>query len=226
MNNSAWGANALFHNTTGSGNIAAGFQAGFNLTSGNNNIDIGNLGVADEANTIRIGTQGTHSATFIAGISNAAMVGSDVVIAANGQLGVVMSSARFKRDIDDMGSRSGGLAKLRPVTFRYKGDPAGTLQYGLVAEEVPRVYPELVTHGSDGKVLTVRYSMLSAMLLNELQRQQRELDEMRQERQQLRSQQGALDELKADNGSLRAALRLVQQRLDAVGPQTALLSHR
>jgi len=64
--------------------------------------------------------------------------------------------------------------KLRPVTFRYKDDPSGTRQYGLVAEEVEPVYPELVTHGADGKVETVRYSMLTSMLLNELQKQTRE----------------------------------------------------
>jgi hypothetical protein len=97
-----------------------------------------------------------------------------VTVAANGRLGIVMSSARFKRDIRDMGDQSNGLLQLRPVTFRYKSDPTGQLQYGLVAEQVAKVYPELVTYGPDGKVLTVRYSMLSAMLLNELQKQSRE----------------------------------------------------
>ena len=84
---------------------------------------------------------------------------------------MVMSSARYKRDIRDMGGRSGGLLKLRPVTFRYKSDPTGALQYGLVAEEVAKVYPELVSYGFDGKPMTVHYLMLSAMLLNELQKQ-------------------------------------------------------
>jgi hypothetical protein len=70
-----------------------------------------------------------------------------------------------------MGDRTSGLLKLRPVTFRYKNDQSGTLQYGLVAEEVAKIYPELVVYGTDGKVMTVRYSILSAMLLNELQKQ-------------------------------------------------------
>ncbi|HVA67904.1 MAG TPA: tail fiber domain-containing protein, partial [Candidatus Binataceae bacterium] len=84
------------------------------------------------------------------------------------------SSARYKRDIHDMGQSSDNLMKLRPVTFRYKADPAGTLQYGLVAEEVAKLYPELVTRGIDGRVQSVRYTVLTAMLLNELQKQARE----------------------------------------------------
>ena len=94
-----------------------------------------------------------------------------MVIDANGKLGIVMSSARYKRDIRDMDAKSAGLLKLHPVTFRYRSDPAGVLQYGLVAEEVAKIYPELVTYGSDGNVMAVRYLMLSAMLLNELQKQ-------------------------------------------------------
>jgi hypothetical protein len=97
-----------------------------------------------------------------------------VVVNGNGRLGIQASSARFKRDIHDMGEASERLMKLRPVTFRYKEDPAATLQYGLVAEEVARVYPELVTYGADGKVETVAYHLLPAMLLNEMQRQVRE----------------------------------------------------
>jgi len=85
-----------------------------------------------------------------------------------------MSSARLKRGIRDMGDASGKLMSLRPMTFRYKEDPTGTIQYGLVAEEVAWVYPELVTYGADGKVETVRYSELTGMLLNELQKQRSE----------------------------------------------------
>jgi len=84
------------------------------------------------------------------------------------------SSARYKRDIRAMGDNSEGLMKLRPVTFRYKDDPQGIRQYGLIAEEVARVYPELVSYGSDGKVMTVHYLNLIAMLLNQLQKQARD----------------------------------------------------
>jgi hypothetical protein len=93
-----------------------------------------------------------------------------VLVNGNGRLGIQASSVRFKRDIHDMGEASGNLMNLRPVTFRYKEDPSGTLQYGLVAEEVARVYPELVTYGDDGKPISVAYHLLPAMLLNELQK--------------------------------------------------------
>jgi hypothetical protein len=169
--NTAMGFAALANNSTGNFNIAVGYIAGSNLT-GDNNIDIGNEGVAGESNVIRIGTKGTQTRTLIAGITGSPVfVGSQVLVNANGRLGVPVSSARYKRDIRDMGSASARLMKLRPVTFRYKEDPNGMLQYGLVAEEVVRVYPELVTYGEDGKPLSVAYQMLPAMLLNELQKQ-------------------------------------------------------
>jgi septal ring factor EnvC (AmiA/AmiB activator) len=95
------------------------------------------------------------------------------VVNGSGKLGVVVSSARYKRDINDMGASTDGLMKLRPVTFVYKGDPQGVKQYGLVAEEVDKVYPELVVHDDAGKVESVRYSMLTSMLLNELQKETR-----------------------------------------------------
>src|SRR5208337_2117852 len=115
-------------------------------------------------------------AAFIAGISGASVMGAVVEVnTTTGQLGIVVSSARYKHDIRDMGGKSSALLKLRPVSFRYNNDSANTLQYGLVAEEVAKVYPELVVYGPDGKVETVRYSMLSAMLLNELQKQANEL---------------------------------------------------
>jgi hypothetical protein len=148
-----------------------GDSAGLNLTTGSNNIDIGSPGVAAETNAIRIGKQGTQTQTYIAGISGAPVTGSTVVINAAGRMGVVLSSARYKRDILDMGSSSEALMKLRPVTFRYKDDPSPQRQYGLVAEEVAQVYPDLVSHGADGKVVSVYYHELVPMLLNEVQKQ-------------------------------------------------------
>jgi hypothetical protein len=172
--NTASGVNALYNNESGGNNIAIGFNAGMNLTTGSNNIDIGDNGVAGESDTTRIGTNGMQSRVFIAGVSGKNVKGAEVVISSTGQLGVVKSSARYKRDIHDMGDASSKLMSLRPVTFRYKEDPAGTIQYGLVAEEVARIYPELVIYGEDGKVETVRYSELTGMLLNELQKQRSE----------------------------------------------------
>jgi hypothetical protein len=137
--NTATGFNALGSNTTGGGNVAVGANAGSALTTGDNNIDIGNVSVAAEANAIRIGTKGTQTRVLIAGIHNSPIFGLPVVVNSNGRLGIQVSSARYKRDIRDMGDASAGLLRLRPVSFRYKQDPNGTLQYGLIAEEVARV---------------------------------------------------------------------------------------
>jgi hypothetical protein len=153
-----------------------GYQAGINITTSSNNIEIGNQANPADTGTIRIGTPGSHTSTYIAGITGSAVSGADVVVNGSGLPGVVVSSARYKRDIRDMADSTDRLMKLRPVTFRYKNDPDAVTQYGLVAEEVERVYPELVVHDSQGKVESVRYSMLSAMLLNELQKRSAQLD--------------------------------------------------
>jgi hypothetical protein len=176
--NTATGFQAL-QNNTGSNNTSLGIQAGYNLTSGDYNIDIGNLGVAGEGNTIRIGDAAHQARTFIAGIRGITTGSADaisVVVDSNGQLGTLSSSRRVKDDIGDMKDASGALMKLRPVTFHYKTDqnPSGrTLQYGLIAEEVAEVYPGLVAHSADGQIETVMYQFLPPMLLNEYQKQQR-----------------------------------------------------
>jgi hypothetical protein len=173
--NTAIGANALFNNTTGLGNIAIGFGAGA-FTTGGDNIAIGNLGVAAESSTIRIGANQTR--TFIAGIRGVTTTTAAiaVVVGTDGQLGTLSSSRHVKDDIADMGEASSTLMKLRPVTFHYKTDknPEGrALQYGLVAEEVAEVAPWLVARSADGEIETVFYQHLAPMLLNEYQKQQR-----------------------------------------------------
>jgi hypothetical protein len=170
--NTASGTDALFSNTTGSTNIAAGYKAGYNLTTGSNNIDIGNLGVAAESGTIRIGTTSTQTKTFIAGIYGTSVTGSTVVVSSTGQLGVTVSSERYKTAIAPMGLDTAKLDKLRPVTFKLKTDATGTRQYGLIAEEVARVYPELVIRDEKGRIDGVRYDELAPTLLNEAQREQ------------------------------------------------------
>ncbi len=179
MTNTATGAQALQSNTTGNGNIALGNRAGFSLTTGNNNIDIGNTGVAADSGTIRIGTFFTHTRTFVHGILGAAVTGSAVVISSGGQLGVAASSERFKDQIKPMGKASEAVLALRPVTFRYKQeiDPEGTSQFGLVAEEVEKINPALVTRDAQGKVFTVRYEAVNAMLLNEFLKEHRKVEE-------------------------------------------------
>ena len=167
---------------TGGNNVLIGFQAGFNASTGSYNIIIGNYGESGDDKTIKIGAAGTQTSTYIAGIlGNSLSSASPVVINSNGQLGVQASSSRrYKEDIQDMGDATRGLLRLRPVTFHYKKpDPDGSkpLEYGLIAEEVADVYPELVIRGADGQIESVQYAKLPAMLLNELQKQYRHAEE-------------------------------------------------
>jgi hypothetical protein len=180
--NTATGVDALFHNTSGNSNIALGSDAGSNLTTGSNNIDIGNPGVAAEANTIRIGGV-EQTATFIAGISGVGVTGTAVHVNAAGQLGTVPSSARFKDDIKPMDKASEVILALKPVTFRYKQeiDPAHSPQFGLVAEEVAKINPDLVTRDAKGELYTVRYDAVNAMLLNEFLKEHTTVDELKKE---------------------------------------------
>jgi hypothetical protein len=184
--NSSWntanGADALHNLTFGFTNIALGYQAGFNLTTGDNNIDIGNKGVAGESDTIRIGTHGTQKATFIAGIIGVPIAGPTVHISGTGQLGIgPPSSERFKDQIKPMDKASEAILALKPVTFRYKKelDPEGIPQFGLVAEDVEKVNPDLVARDAEGKVYTVRYEVVNAMLLNEFLKEHRTVQELK-----------------------------------------------
>lgn len=199
------GAASGQNDSTGNMNIHIGYVAGQNNTSGNNNIYIGDLGCTypcAESNTIRIGGFTGASATYIAGIyGEAASGGIPVYINSNGQLGISSSSARFKEQVRDMGDSTDALMKLRPVTFLYKPEYANgerTLQYGLIAEEVAKVYPELVAYDSDGQPYSVRYQYLSTMLLNEVQKQAAEIKAQRQQietlRQQLQLQSASVQE--------------------------------
>jgi Chaperone of endosialidase len=176
--NTAVGRAALFHNTSGSQNIALGVSAGLNLTTGDNNIDIGNAGDAGDSDTIRIGAM--QDRTFIAGIRGTQPpvgVILPVLIDLNGQLGTVASSRRFKHEIQPMDKASETILALKPVTFRYKSDNTETPQYGLIAEEVAEVNPDLVVRDKDGEINTVRYEAVNAMLLNEFLKEHRKNEE-------------------------------------------------
>src|SRR5215470_3060842 len=187
-NNTALGVNAL-GNSAGSGNIAIGKSSGSNLMAGDDNIYLGSPGgPATESDTLRLGSAQTRA--FVAGVAFTPVTRSKAVrIDGSGQLGVLVSSARYKRDIEAMGTRSQELFTLRPVIFRYREDPGGMQQYGLIAEEVATVYPELVTRTATGEVEGVDYEALIPMLLNELQRQQQVQDRQQRELVVLKAQQ-------------------------------------
>jgi hypothetical protein len=170
--NTASGQGALYSNTTGSGNIGLGANAGYNVTSGSENIEIGNTGTSSDNGIIRIGAAGSQKATYIAGIENAKVTGAAVYVTSSGQLGVLASSERYKTDIAPMATNTDRLLRLRPVSFHLRTDPNGPTQYGLIAEEVAKVYPELVIRDEAGKIQGVRYDELAPMLLNEVQKQQ------------------------------------------------------
>jgi len=179
-NNTAEGAGALL-NSTGSNNIALGTNAGINLTTGNNNIVIGASGTAGESNTIRIGRVGVQKSAYLRGISGATVAsGVTVIVDTNGHLGTVQSSARFKDEIKPMDKASEAILALKPVTFRYKKelDPDRIPQFGLVAEQVEKVNPDLVGRDGDGQVYTVRYEAVNAMLLNEFLREHRKVQQL------------------------------------------------
>lgn len=207
--NTAVGMNALANNTTGSSNIAIGNQAGGNLT-GSNNIAIGNIGVAGDTGTIRIGDS-NQTRTFIAGIRGVttATAAIPVVVGTDGQLGTTSSSRRVKDDIADMGTASDVLMKLRPVIFHYKSDrnsKARTLQYGLIAEEVNEIAPNLVARNAQGEIETVYYQHLAPMLLNEVQKQQRVIQAQTARVAELEKQAQEIVALKRELARLTVAL--------------------
>jgi hypothetical protein len=183
-NNTADGAFALENNTSGATNVALGYQAGKNLTTGSNNIDIGAglLGKAGEANTTRIGKT-TQAATYIAGISGKTVASASAVavfVDSTGKLGTVKSSARYKDNIKPMDKASEALLQLKPVTFHYKQelDPDGVTQFGLIAEQVEKVNPDLIVRDEESKVETVRYEAINAMLLNEFLKEHKKVQEL------------------------------------------------
>jgi hypothetical protein len=220
--NSAFGVSALGHNVTGEANVAVGYfalskittdnnigigaDAGLNVTGGGDDIEIGNEGQAGDQDVIRLGASQTK--TFIAGITGVPVTGSAVVVDGNGQLGMMGSSERFKRDIAPMDRGSERLLELQPVSFRYKPeiDPAGAPQFGLIAEEVEKIDPDLVVHDAQGKVFTVRYDAVNAMLLNEFLKEHRRAEQEQRE----------VAQLKESVAEQRRQLLLMSEKLDAL----------
>jgi hypothetical protein len=186
--NIAIGNGSLSGLTTGTDNIAIGDSAGQVLTTGTGNIYLANDGgSSNETYTLRIGR--TLSKAFIQGIRSVTTGQNNavpVVIDSTGQLGTINSSIRFKEDVHDLGAVSGRIFGLRPVSFRYKGQ-AGNAHYGLIAEEVDQVMPELAIRGNDGLIETVAYQELPPLLLAELQKQQKAIEALKTELAELRA---------------------------------------
>ena len=227
QDNIAHGYLALANNNSGSNNIALGSNAGINLTTGSNNIDIGAPGVAAEANTIRIGKSGTQNKTFIAGIRGVIVAsGVGVIVGTTGQLGTVLSSARYKEQIKPMDKASEAILQLEPVTFRYKADldPDGIPQFGLIAEEVEKVNPDLVVRDEDGKLTTVRYEAVNAMLLNEFLKEHRKNQE---QEATIAQQQKEIEALKAGLKEHASQFQKVSAQLELSKPasKTVLNNH-
>jgi hypothetical protein len=210
--NLAIGANALALNESGSNNIAIGYNAGYYVRGGLFNIEIGNVGNVNDQGVIRIGTASQQGTTYISGIANAKVTGSAVYITSTGQLGVLASSERYKTAIAPMGGSTERLRQLRAVTFHLKTEPKGPVQYGLIAEEVARVYPELVIRDEKGQVQGVRYEELAPMLLNEVQRQASELRQLKQEREHFATRA----EMTSLKQQLQAALEKLQSTAELV----------
>jgi hypothetical protein len=217
--NTAVGHLALSSNTSGGDNIALGFQAGSALTTGNSNIDIGNAGVAGESRTIRIGDPAVATACFIAGINGAtASGGTAVFINTNGQLGTLTSSARFKDKIKPMDKASESILALKPVSFCYKKeiDPKRIPQFGLVAEDVEKVNPDLITRDAYGKPYTVRYEQINAMLLNEFLKAHRKIEE----------QEATITRLQKQIEAVSAGLQKVNTQLEMIRPAPQVVENR
>jgi hypothetical protein len=193
--NNAFGHLALESVVSGNFNTAIGDHAGDTITSGSSNICVGNeagTGITTADNVIAIGTPGQDASNtcFIGNIRNVAVnaSGVPVVIDLNNQLGTIVSSRRFKNEIKPMDKASEAILALKPVTFHYKSDTTGTPQFGLIAEEVAEVNPDLVVRNKNGEIWSVRYEQINAMLLNEflkehwtVQEQQREIDSLKAE---------------------------------------------
>jgi len=213
--NTAIGRGALSSNTTGNGNIAMGSSAGHALTTGDQNIVIGNpSAVAAESNTIRIGGN-SQTRAFIAGIRGVATGNNDavnVVIDSDGQLGTVSSSRRFKKEIKPMDTASDAILALKPVTFHYKADTKSTPQFGLIAEEVAKVNPDLVVRDKKGEIYTVRYDAVNAMLLNEFLKEHHKNEE----------QEATIAQLKRDSAEQRKQIETLTAGLQKVSGQLEL----
>jgi Chaperone of endosialidase len=226
--NTANGAFALFGNTTGSGNTAFGYGALSTNATGANNTALGAFagnGVTTASGIICIRSPGANvsNSCFIGNIRDVTTAQPDaipVLIDSAGQLGTMSSSARFKKQIKPMGQASESILALKPVGFRYKVHKDSTPQFGLIAEEVAKVNPDLVIYDANGKPYTVRYEAVNAMLLNEFLKEHRKVAKLEaMVAQQHKDFEAAVAELKGQIQRVSA-----QIELNKPAPQTVLNS--
>jgi hypothetical protein len=206
--NTAVGAFALLGNTTGTANVTIGESAGNHVITANNVICIGsNVPGADVSNSCFIGN--------IFGQTSSAGIG--VFVNADGKLGTATSSQRFKEEIKPMDRASGLLFALKPVSFRYKKeiDPQGTPQFGLVAEDVEKVSPDLIVHDQQGKPYSVRYDQVNAMLLNEFLKEHKKIQKLEAAleavSERLREQDAKIEMMSAQMDIDRSASKIVSR---------------
>lgn len=221
--NTAVGRDALFNTTTGTDNVAIGKAAGSAQTTGSSNIFIGDIGGAGISNVIAIGNSPVTGTSYnkcyvgaIYGITTGSSTTLPVIIDNFGQLGTAPSAARFKKEIKPMDKTSQSVLALKPVTFQYKSDKTKTPQFGLVAEEVAAVNPDLVVRDKNGEIYSVRYDAVNAMLLNEFLKEHKAFIEEHRKIEQMQKQIEALT----------AGLQKVsaQLELNRPAPQTVLNS--
>jgi len=200
------------------------------VTSGSNNIDIGNRGHVGDSQTIRVGTRGTHTDTYVAGISGVSVPeGVGVVIDTKGHLGTIVSSQRYKEAIKPMDKASEAILALAPVTFRYKKelDPEGIPQFGLVAEDVEKLDPDLVARDDKGKPYSVRYEGVNAMLLNEFLKEHRKVEKQEATIAQLKQDfQFKFSEQQKQIEALTAGLQRVSAQVEVSKPAPQVVNSK
>jgi hypothetical protein len=219
--NTAIGYGALNFNTTGFNNTALGHFAGFNVSTAHDVICIGDHEPgADVSNTC-----------FIASIRGVTTINNNalpVYIDSAGQLGTASSSRRFKRDIKPIGNASEALLALKPVSFAYKAHKDNTPQFGLLAEDVAEVNPDLVIYDTDGKPFAVRYDAVNAMLLNEFLKEHRKIQaqdrNIREQQEQICEQRATIAELKKELRSVVAHLKEQDSKIQRVSARLATAS--
>ncbi len=229
--NTATGAYALFHNTSGFDNTGIGVGALGENRTGHHNTALGagaGIRVITANNVICIGSEvegrNVSNTTWIGsvygGFTHNAMT-APVIVSADGQLGTVASSKRFKKDIASMEKDSEVILSLRPVTFHYKSDATGTPQFGLIAEDVAKVNPALVLPDKEGKPYTVRYDAVNAMLLNEFLKEHRKVEE---QNRKIQAQDATIAQLKSGMEALTATVKKQAAQIQKVSAQLAAAS--